>query len=240
MLDEEREYDRSRPPDEVRCCCDAGEDGKSDMKKYPTGVGVRILGGESPEEAEERERTAVRNFYCPRCSRLANGIVTIFSEGTEWWCGYCVNSWSTDPVKVENDLRKRREGWEREVAEIERVRQSYLWRRQPSRPEDRRQTIKRAVSKVWADLGDEPLTEAKREAIAGAVEGVMGESWAESHQQAGRPLDIVDVEDCESGACLPERVSGEAGWRWCASCDKPVRFARPVYRNDREGGGIDD
>ena len=71
-------------------------------------------------------RDMLRNLFCPRCSTQASGVLVVFKEGSEWWCGRCVNSWSTDPVKAEAWLAERRaeqREWEAEDLKEEAHRQ---------------------------------------------------------------------------------------------------------------------
>ena len=101
-------------------------------RDYPPDFGTPdpddVGGRRDAERAAYRAggRDALRNLFCPRCSTQASGVLVVFKEGSEWWCGRCVNSWSTDPVKAEAWLAERRaeqREWEAEALKEEQHRQ---------------------------------------------------------------------------------------------------------------------
>ena len=199
-------------------------------------LGVRhrlAVGPEGPGKGQRGAmmsgRDELRNLFCPRCSHKASGILVVFQEGSEWWCGNCVNSWSTDAAKAEADLAARRaeqaEEWE--AIEMERMKEEA--HRQLA--EDQETAEER---EVWAQCSPADGPGSPDEAAARKGWGRRdwaAEAVAEHH---GGPLGEAEPEVCEDNRCDPCRLPG--GW-WCRGCDKPLRLVRPLYRPDREEDG---
>ena len=179
-------------------------------RDYPPDFGTPdpddVGGRRDAERAAYRAggRDALRNLFCPRCSTQASGILVVFKEGSEWWCGRCVNSWSTDPVEAEAWLAERRaeqREWEAEALKEEQHRQ-LAEDQQPELADPERQHGVAGVSEFedlpdWARAEIDRLRDERDAAIRDNNEG-FSDAWDD-----GRTAGLM-----EAKSAAAERLRG--------------------------------
>ena len=140
----------------------------------------------------------LRNLFCPRCSTQASGVLVVFKEGSEWWCGRCVNSWSTDPVKAEAWLAERRaeqREWEDEALKEEQHRQLA----EDQEPEPGGEQIWLKEARVRADAARQLADAQRQHGVAGVSEYEDLPDWARAEIDRLREERDAAIQDNNKG-----------------------------------------